>query len=104
MLASSGRGLEFPALPIFGLRILSRLFYIPFFKLNVANMENEFIIHLPNIFSQANHLIVVIKYDRREDRPVEHFRAEVRAREKELGIPLRNGVQIEDYFGFTSLK
>lgn len=67
-------------------------------------MENEFIIHLPNIFSQANHLIVVIKYDRREDRPVEHFRAEVRAREKELGIPLRNGVQIEDYFGFTSFR
>uniref|UniRef100_F1L6R6 Uncharacterized protein n=1 Tax=Ascaris suum TaxID=6253 RepID=F1L6R6_ASCSU len=89
-----------------------------FLKTYIPSGEVKRIVHFPNqgravawlhdgaIINgkPANHLIVVIKYDRREDRPVEHFRAEVRAREKELGIPLRNGVQIEDYFGFTSLK
>uniref|UniRef100_A0A915BCZ1 Uncharacterized protein n=2 Tax=Parascaris univalens TaxID=6257 RepID=A0A915BCZ1_PARUN len=89
-----------------------------FLKIYIPSGEVKRIVHFPNQGravawlhdgavingKPANHSIVVIKYDRREGRPVEHFHAEIRAREKELGIQLRNGVQIEDYFGFTSLK
>ncbi|KHN89011.1 Uncharacterized protein Tcan_04791 [Toxocara canis] len=89
-----------------------------FLKVFIPSGEVKRIVHYPNqgravawLHDGAiingkplNHSLVVIRYDRSDGRPVEHFRDEIRAVEKKLGIPLRNGVEIENFYGFTSFK
>ncbi|VDK18160.1 unnamed protein product [Anisakis simplex] len=79
---------------------VKRLVHFPKQEKAVAWLHDDAIIN----GQPANHSFVVVKYERVDGVPPEHFREEIRAKEKELGIPLQNAINVEEYYGFSNFR